>query len=806
MTKFATHRLFAAGVSLASIAISIDAQAQTREDSARSTPSAEAPLPAAPERSGGLEDIVVTARRASESLIKVPVAVTALSSDSLVRNNVTTLESAAQLVPFVTLSRFVANNGALLSIRGIGSTPNDTGVQQSVLVNFDNVLVGRGRLIQQGLYDLSQIEVLKGPQALFYGKNSPAGVVSITTADPGSTFGGYARAGFELVARERYVEGAIGGPVADTLKVRLAGRYAAMRGYIHNDAQAQPYPADAVFAPWVNAGATLPGAADRWGPKTRDIGFRLTAVWAPVSGLTIKAKYNFGLAKNHGDDELYINWCGRGRAHQDAYGVVDPRSDCKFDRHITTSDFPALLTANTPHANGGVPFGRLTTHIASVNADYAINEQLALAAVTGFYDLKNTSTFIANQTSYAGIFAVSLEHSWQISQELRLSSDFDAPVNFVIGGYVDRLHVKSSTNGAAIAPLPVDPATGKYYTYDRLVDLVTTSQSIFGQIMWDITDQLELTGGVRYTHDKRSSVDGNAYVHPAFTGFLRGAGDYFDRVYTASNYSPEATLSWRPDGHQTLYTAYKVGYKSGGFSYPGILIPQFNASNTLFKPETAKGIEVGYKAQLIDNRLRVELAAYRTIYKNQQLSSFDAALLSFIVTNAGRSRVQGIELQAAFVPVEGLNLRGAFGFNDAKYLSYVGAPCINGTPAGCTADFRGRRLPRAPRWGGNIGATYEAAVGSRLKLGLNGDGFYSASYYASDNLDPEQVQRAFWKINVGVSLGTPDDRWKISFIGRNLTNKFIQTFSLDSARGSPGDYTSVPARPREFVLEVSSKF
>ncbi|WIW89468.1 TonB-dependent receptor [Sphingobium sp. V4] len=754
---------------------------------------------------GGLEDIIVTARRSSESLLKVPVAVTALSSDALVRNNVTTLESAAQLVPFVTLARFAAGNGALLSIRGIGSTPTDAGVQQSVLVNFDNVLVGRGRLIQQGLYDLAQMEVLKGPQALFYGKNSPAGVISITTADPGNKLEGYARAGYEFVADERYFEGAIGGPVTDTLKVRLAGRYAAMDGYIHNSAPAQPFPNTPAFAPWIAAGATLPGASARLGPNTEDIGARLTVVWDATPSLNIKLKYSYGRARNAGDDELYILYCGRGITHPSAYGSLDLNGDCAFDRHTSVSDFPAVLTANMPEANGGVPYGRLTTHIASLNANWEINDQLKLAAITGFYDLRNTSSFVANQTSFAGIYNVAEEHTWSIAQELRLSSDFDAPVNFVIGGYIDRIH-QWNNNHSAIAPLPVDPATGKYYTYDRLIDFVSTSQSVFGQIIWDITPSLELTAGARYTRDKRDSLDGLTYVNPAFAANLRAQGNYLDRIYRGSNYSPEATLSWRPDARQTLYIAYKTGYKSGGFSYPAILIPSFTDENTTFKPETAKGFELGYKAQLLDNRLRLEIAAYRTNYKNQQLSSFDATLNSFIVSNAGRTRVQGIEMQVAYVPIEGLNLRGALGYNDAKYQSYVGAACIAGSPAGCLADLSGRRLPRAPKWSGNFGATYDMSLGNDLKLGFNGDAFYSSSYNTLDSLDPETVQASFWKLNAGISIGAEDDTWKLSFIGRNLTNEFINLFGNDSSRGSPGDYIGVPARPREFVIEGTYRF
>lgn len=751
-----------------------------------------------------LQDIVVTARREAESLIKVPVAVTALSSDTLVRNNVTDLQSAAQLVPFVQMTKFSAGNGALLSIRGIGSTPSDAGVEQSVLVNIDNVLIGRGRAVQEGLYDLSQIEVLKGPQALFYGKNSPAGVVSVTTADPGNTPEGYVRAGYEFKARERYVEGAYGGPVTDTLKVRLAGRYAAMRGWIHNIAPARPYPANPAFAPWVAAGATLPAPANRWGPHTRDIGARLTAIWEPTDALSLKLKYSYGYGKNAGDDELYVPWCGRGRANLSAYGSTDPTGDCRFDNVISVNDFPAVLTKGMVKANNGTPYGKLKTHMASLSADYQINDNLSLTGITGFYDLNSVSTVTATPP-FAGIFTSLEEHTWSISQELRLSSDYDGPVNFVLGAYIDRIH-QFTDNHAVIAPLPADPATGAFYSYDRFADFIATSQSVFGQIRWDILENLELAGGVRYTNNKRDSLDGISWVNPALAASLRDAGDYFDRVFTGSNYSPEATLTWHPEPNQTLYVAYKTGYKSGGFSYPSVLRRSFDEQNTVFKPETVKGFEVGYKARLLNGKAQLELTAYETKYKNQQLSSFDASILSYIVNNVGRSRLRGVELQGALIPTAGLNLHGAFGYNQAKYLSYVGAPCIGGSAAGCSTDFSGRTLPRAPKWSGNFGANLEQELSSALKLSVTGDAFYTSSYLAFDNLDPESRQESYWKLNASVSVASIDDRWKLSLIGRNLTNEKAILFGSDLARGAPGDYIGVPVRSREIALEISSRF
>ena len=184
----------------------------------------------------GLGDIVVTARKRAESLISVPVAVTALGAQQLQRYNVTNLEQISQLAPQLTITTVASGSGASISIRGIGSVGEDPGVDQSVGVYIDNVGIGRGRIIGVSMFDISQVEVLKGPQALFFGKNSPAGVVSLTSAGPGDRLEGRVVGGYEIVANERYVDAAIGGPLSSTFGARLAVHASGMDGFIHNHA------------------------------------------------------------------------------------------------------------------------------------------------------------------------------------------------------------------------------------------------------------------------------------------------------------------------------------------------------------------------------------------------------------------------------------------------------------------------------------------------------------------------------------------------------------------------------------------
>ena len=203
---------------LACVAVSLlDTTAAMAQDAPATAGSAQ------PARAG-LEEIIVSARKRTESLQDVPVAVSAISPIQLEGNLATDLNKVAELAPQVMIGRGTNGTGGFLTIRGISSTATDAGLDQSVVVTIDGVPLSRGRVINAAIYDVAQVEILQGPQSLFFGKNSPAGVISVRSADPSSTFEGNVKAGYEFEADERYVEGAVSGPLTDTLNGRLAFR------------------------------------------------------------------------------------------------------------------------------------------------------------------------------------------------------------------------------------------------------------------------------------------------------------------------------------------------------------------------------------------------------------------------------------------------------------------------------------------------------------------------------------------------------------------------------------------------------
>ena len=171
---------------------------------------------------GGLGEIVVTARKHEESIQDIPVSITALSPEDIRRQDVSSLEKLSGRLPQLIITRSSNGSGASLSIRGIGSNFSSIGIEQSVAVIVDGAYYGHGRVLEEGFFDLARIEVLKGPQALFYGKNATAGVISITTADPGDSAEFRGRAGYEIETEEAYIEAVGSGPLSDTLGVRVA--------------------------------------------------------------------------------------------------------------------------------------------------------------------------------------------------------------------------------------------------------------------------------------------------------------------------------------------------------------------------------------------------------------------------------------------------------------------------------------------------------------------------------------------------------------------------------------------------------
>ncbi|WP_205452211.1 TonB-dependent receptor [Sphingobium estronivorans] len=775
---------------------------------------------AAPSAQNDTGEIVVTARQRNESLISAPVAVSAISGEQLMKQGTTDTRELTKVAPSLTIDRAPNGNGGSLSLRGIGTSFGNPGFDQAVSVNIDGIQTGRARIMMLGMLDLAQVEVMKGPQALFFGKNSPAGVVSLSSASPTSKFEGYARAGYEVVADEAIVEGSVSGPLSDAFGARLAVRYRNMDGWLRNTA------GQLTSSPFAGPN-NLPQAPASRRPGEEEFVGRVTLAYNPV-GSPFSATLKLAGAKYSDDGPaagLQLYDCGAFTTPVLIYGgnpavAVDPFGDCKFDRKYSNGALPNGYADNWPIARQN-PYTSLKMFLGSLQASYDAGN-IKITSVTGLYKSKDEHFDNYDGTVYMGYDASEREDFTSFSQELRLLSTFDFPVNFMIGAYYQNTKL-DFFNTALIALVPVDPATGKYHTWEKPALQKGDTYSAFGQLIWNIMPQLEFAGGVRYTREVKDSSMSNTYAHPPLSGtLLAPEGKLFTDRFTDGNYSPEATLTWRPTSDLTAFVAYKTGYKSGGYSVGTNLVPGTITSESLrFKSEKINGFEGGIKARLFDRRLTITSSIYSYKYSNLQVTSYDSAFNTYRINNAASARIKGAEVEFSARPNDWLTLNGAIAYNHARYTDYIAA-CWGGQTAalGCNVpngngtfsqDLSGAPLSRAPEWTGNAGFDISIPMSSRWKAGMSGSTRYSSKYFVIDNGNPAGIQPSFGLFDASVRVGSNDDRWEFAVIGRNLTDKVYAAYIAEKPGSpvTPGttiQLRGIPNRGRQVLFQATTRF
>ena len=789
------------------------------------------PLGAQAQEGSGIEEITVTARKREESVQDVPVLVTALSAEQVRKRDLTSLEKVAATTPNLNVGRASNGSGAQMTLRGIGSSSTSIGIEQSVAVVVDGVYYGQGRIIQEGFFDLDRIEILKGPQALFFGKNATAGVISITTADPTPELEFLTRASYEFDASEQLQLEAIGsGPITDTLGLRVALRGSKMYdGYFTNQApRIDNYTTFDVATNSFNTHVAEPAATHE--PGEEELLGRVTLKWEPTEDLTATLKYT-------GDYNLVNNSSWNYVAFRCPGGVSQLNGlPCDEDFITRQVNMPADMAADFPFTEEGE---ELYNRYESYAVTGALNWELDNYAVTWVTNYqRNNNRWMCNcdfQASPATLWATE-NATWKaFSSELRLLTSFDGPLNAMIGvlyqdterdfeQYIAFGNVEDST----AAPSQRYQGTSKASNTDG------ETISPFVQLIWELSPTLEATVGARYTEESKDSIFSQPYNNPALTFIFRPA-DAPDGlgVVTASqdfdNVSPEATLTWRPTDGLMLYGAYKTAYKSGGFSNSGInsafrTTPEEVQGDFVFEPEEAEGFEIGAKTTLLDRQLRFNATAYTYDYEDLQVDFFNSAIFAFNTVTAD-ARAQGIDLELEYAPnaVDGLTLYGALNYNDAEYTRAI-LPCYAGqTPAtGCTIpgdfipfqDLDGTELAMAPQLTGLIGGNYEMQLGSGHYLSFSVDARYSDDYLASGFGNPISQMDSYVYWTAGIRLASADDSWEFALLGKNLSDEFYVTGVVDgpstpppgSPAGTPADQLGFATLPRTITAELTLRF
>lgn len=755
--------------------------------------------------SQSLEEVTVTAQKRPERLIDVPVAANVFTANTLARYGTANLTALSNQAPGVRFDDIPAGSGSGLTIRGIGSAWSDTSIDSSVVVDIDGVPLSRGRIVSTSMFDMASVDILKGPQALYYGKNSTAGVVSETSANPTDTWQGYAKFGYETEAQEYYSEAAVGGPVTSTLGVRLAVRVSDMLGGWEKNV-AKP------IADPFEPGKTLPGAASSVSPQQKNIGARFTAVWKPNSRFDATLKVFGSHYHDNGNFQLAeVMHCAPGYAHPAVWGVQDPYGDCALNGITSNGMELASRAAHYPMNLNGRPYSQFDNYLTSLRLNYRLHD-VTFTSITGWYWYLESENDNYDDTVYDQLGGADAEHYQTITQEVRAATSFNFPVNFVTGIFFEHETRNLRTSGAILDVGP-DPLTGQTNNYQSYAKDHGTVISPFIAFTWKILPTVELSGGARYTHESKYGSEGYTFVNQIFETIvpLLPQGTRISAPLSENNVSPQVSLSWHPSHNAMLYVSYKTGYKSGGFANPTIMTVGTTGKDLLFRDERADGWEIGSKASLLGGRLSGDLTFYRYNYSNLQVTAFDAATTSFSVQNAASAVTQGVELNAIWQVTNDLRLRANGSYNDAHYASFPDAACWGsvGTQANCTAsgeNLTGAPLYRAPKFAGTAGFTYEHRLLNKFTGELTSDLRYTSGYFLDPSENPFGYQKGFTTVDASLRIIPDNSSWVFAIIGSDLTNKYYAIAGVNTPGGPAGQYSGYVARPREIRIQISYNF
>lgn len=728
-------------------------------------------LPVLPASAQLMEEIIIQARKRDESILKVPVIASAMTQETLEKYQIQDMYAVANRVPGFVMGESVGTVGIQASLRGIGPTSQTATVDQSVSLNIDGLALTQGYAFTAGMFDVGQVEVLKGPQALFYGKNSTAGVISLRSADPTDEFEVMARGGFEFEAEEKTAELIVSGPVSESLKLRLAARFSDMEGYFRNNGEPLP------------GTGNLPPRHKKFAPRENLI-LRGTALFEP------NESYRARLKITHSDDRME----GSGGDGQliycpDGVGGVPPMnipfirdSDCRLDEYTQLGDFDPAFWPGV--RNSGVPFMDAEQTFGTLDQEFTITPAISLTSVTGLYDITQDNLIRGSGSSNSTIAADFTFENQQFTQEFRLTSNFtDSPLNFMVGAFYQdaEIEVVNRLRGNGAFGLPPLLQHGTH-------ELDIRSVSAFGQLLWQATDQVEIAVGARWTDEERK--------HSLYNALAGSDVDLMKPRIHSENVSPEATITYTPTDNLTLFASYRQGFKSGSFNTVTVIDSTTRAD---FGDEKAEGGEVGLKALLLDGSMMLNLAAYHYKYSDLQVGANDVSETGAILLrtiNAASAKVEGVEFDLSYSPaaLPGLTLHGALNYNRSRYEEFDNAPCGNGQTfgEGCdqlinpatgrytSQDLSGLQLVRAPDWTASIGFDYEKPLASGMTLAFGSNVRYSDDYFTNLVSLREYRQDSYIKTSANIALRGADDKWELALIGTNLGNEITAAVCSNS--------------------------
>ena len=714
-----------------------------------------------------LTEVVVTANLRSEVLQDVPAAITALSGETLAKDNISGLDGIAQRTPGLVFAAF-AEGQPEISIRGVGTKEDGPAASDSTVVSVDGVYVAARSAQVFDLFDLERVEVLRGPQGTLYGKNSIGGSINFVTTQPSEQT--RIRASVKTGNYGRLDGGALlSGGLTDTLFGKISASYRSGDGYLRN----------------VLAGS--PQFGERVG-ETESFGYRTTLRWVPTDLLNVSVTFDGA----HDDN---------GASNREPVGSLGPLHNCACASNPIAVN-QALGGASTPYStladvqgfthrdifgaaltvNFDAGFATLTSITAYRHTRYDyLEDSSGLPASRAFTDLTGASgspnTTLLGPASNGFTFKVTdavTERPEQYTQDFRLTSPDTGTFEWLTGVFFSR-EENARTEGF------VFPSLGRS---DRLPSSSISLQSnkgtayaAYGQTSYRFTDRFKITGGARYSQEKKE-ITSEARILSGLPLLLQ-AYPQIAADEDWSNVSWRFVADYRATDQALFYASVATGFKSGGFTGSASTAAVAAAP---FDPEEATNYEVGAKTEMFNRRLRLNLAVFHTDYKDLQVTRFfqpvGTTFGQFITENAGKAQLEGVELEISAHPFRNVEVGATYAYLDAHYTRFTGLPSTIGT-----GNFSGNRLRQAPRNSASAyaGYTYSLSSGAQWSAGVDWS-YRSLSYYDPDN-NPITVIPSYDLVNGRLGYLSANGHWDFSLWTKNAGDEEYRTHVFSQRDG-----------------------
>ena len=725
--------------------------------------------------------IYVTARRREERAIDVPISVTALSAEQLEKSGTLEITEVAQEVPNLTLEVSRGTNTTLTAfIRGVGQQDPVAGFEAGVGLYVDDVYLNRPQAAVLDVYDVERIEVLRGPQGTLYGRNTIGGAIKYVTArlpdetsvKARATYGSYDQADLIVTAST---------PISDAVRIGASGARLSRGGYGDN--------------------LNLDGVEN----YNKD-------VWAARG--TIEVESGGFFARLAGD---YVK------------DNSDPRQGHRFLPGVLTAA-PVLDSVYDTRAGLNVVEQEVEAWGGSLNIALEVSDTITLKSISAYREDKTTTPIDFDSLPVADLDVPAIYENDQLSQELQLLYEGDS-LSGVLGFYYLDANAFTAFDAALFVTGDLISLPG--LNAQTLGDVDTKTWSIFGDFTYDITDQLSVSVGGRYTNDKRTSrVLRTTFIGGFSDLFATGAipiaitSDFLGSE-TFKEFTPRASISYQPNEDHNIYFSYSRGFKGGGFDPRGqtSAAPDADGNGTVsdaeifeymsFDPEIVDSFELGWKAAFGD-ALNISVAGFMSDYKDYQVpgsigvdTNGDGIADTFagITDNAGSASINGLEIEArATVGRDFAGMGSRFGVNvalgylDASFDEYV----VLGTDAADVASVQ-----NTPEFTVNFGANLGLPIGSGM-VDILGNVALQSDSQQFEFPTPFIDQDGFALVNASIVYTDDSDRFSIGVHGKNLFDKRYVVagydFEFNTSLGIENNITGFYGDPRRIFVTGEIRF